>query len=576
MAASGWVGSRASTGSAAPRRRLAWLMLLAVFLLSSLLGGGRVAGAFPAGQAGAEAEAMAALIAQARQGASLAGPSSGVLRQTAGRITLAASGVGLSDFYARVRFTNPTETNGAPWDYGFGFRDGGTEDQYRLILESTSTWYFGVRLELAGRGAPIPGYVAEPGGENVVDLVVADDVAYFAVNGQFAARLDVSAFDGAGEVWVATAFFDANTVEGARTPYADFEVWELGGEAAPAATGAPAATAVGTPTADPAADAAEFERLRDVARADVSLAGPANGELVQTGTEAAVLATGVEVRDFYARVRFVGPSGTGPAGWDYGLAFRAGSATEQLRVIVDSTGAWYLTVGTETAFAGGPAAALDLEAGGVNTLEVVAVGGVGYFAVNGEFVARLDLSRLDRAGDVWIGTAFFAESNAAGAVTRYRDFEVWPLPVDDAEGPGAGAEPTAEAADSAGAATAAATTPATADGGEVVVRLTEEGDSGVTALAVLTGTGTGTGAETEVALTVAGASGDELAVIHAGTCDELDPEPAFLLRDPGISGRSRTAVPVELAALSGSPHAVVLRESPAAFETVVACGEIGG
>lgn len=525
-------------------------MLLLFALAGGLLGWPPAARAAPATQDGAAT--MAALMAQARLGESVSGPSSGVLRQTAGRITLASAGVDLRDFYAQARFTNPTETAGAPWDYGFGFRDTGTEDQYRLILDSSSTWYLGVRLDLVDGGSPIPGFDAAPGAQNVVDLVVAGDNASFAINGQYVTTLDVAEIDAAGDVWVATAFFQASTVDGARTPYADFEIWSLEGVSDSTAVAAsPAVENAG-------GDEAEFSRLRDLARGDVSLAGPANGALTQTGTNAAILTSDLDVRDFYARARLVGPPDTGPTGWDYGFVFRVADGSAQYRLIVDSSATWYLSVGTEPAFASGIVPRLNLEPGGVNTLELVAAGDAGYFAVNGEFVARLDLSAIDRAGDVWIGTAFFAESSATDAVTRYRDFEVWPLVDAAVATPDADASPTPEPSGT------------TVASEEVVVRLEEEAGSGVTALAVLRATGD----ETAVSLTVAGAVGAELALIQAGTCAALDPEPGLLLRDPGDEGRSRTVVPVEMGTLTESPHAVVLRQSPAAYDTVVACGEI--
>jgi len=514
------------------------------------------AGAAPARQA--DAEAMAELMARAQQGPPVAGPADGVLDQTAGRITLASSGVSLRDFYARVRFTNPTDTGGATWDYGLGFRDTGTGDQYRLILASDSIWFLGLRLDLAGSGSPIPGYDPTPGAENAIDFVASGGQGFFAVNGQYVATLDLSAITAPGDVWVATAFLDLNTVEGARTPYAGFAVWSLDAQpATPAAGGTPLATP------EPAADAAELARLREQARAGESLAGPRNGQLVQQGGEAAVIAAGVDAADFYARARFAGPADTGQAGWDYGFVFRD-QGDEEYRLVVDSTGTWYLSVGPELAFAAGPAPSLNLAPGGVNTLELAVAGDVGYFAVNGEFVARLDLSAIAGGGDVAIGTAFFAESSAPGAVTRFRDFQVWPLaePVTAAATPVAEPEPTATPA--AG--------PDLAEGAPRVIRLGERGGSGVSGLAVLLPVDGQTGVE----VTVIGATGDELVEIVRGTCDQLEGEAAASLSPLEAGIRSRTLVDVSPEELLGSPHVILLRRSAGDPATIVACGEVVG
>ncbi len=531
---------------------LALIALLAL-LIGSAAGAGTVA-AVPAAQA--DAESMAELVARAQAGASIAGPSSGVLIQAPDRVTFAAAGVAVRDFYARVRFTNPTDSAGEPWDIGLGFRDGGGREQYRLILDASSVWYLAARGSADQGGSPIPGFAAEPGAENLIELVVAGDGAYFSVNGVFVAALDVSAIGAVGEVWVGTAFRDVTTVEGARTPYAEFEVWSLDAAAPAAVAGAAGATPVpaATPSTepDPAAAGAEFERRRQEARAGSSVAGPRGGELVQAVGEAAIVVAGVDVRDFYARARFASPSDPDAAGWDYGLVFRDQGGRDQYRLIVDSTGSWYLSIGPETAFAAGSAVGLNLEPDGLNTLELVADGTVGYFSVNGQFVAQLDLSRIVDSGDVWIGTAFFAEDTAEGAVTRYRDFEVWPLARD---------EPATPVADES-----------TAGAAPLVFRIEERGGSGVSGLAVLYEVE----GETGVEVTVIGASGEEVVQLVRGTCDALDPEPAASLAPLDSAIRSETLVGVDRAELLQTPQAVVLRRSADDLATIVACGDFAG
>ena len=52
------------------------------------------------------------------------------------------------------------------------------------------------------------------------------------------------------------------------------------------------------------------------------------------------------------------------------------------------------------------------------------VGERGYFFVNGEFIAALDLSTVTGAGDVSVITGAYTGNERAGAVTRYEDFTV--------------------------------------------------------------------------------------------------------------------------------------------------------
>ena len=53
---------------------------------------------------------------------------------------------------------------------------------------------------------------------------------------------------------------------------------------------------------------------------------------------------------------------------------------------------------------------------------VIAVGERGWFFVNGDFIAALDLSSATHSGDVSVITGAFAGNEVAGAVTRFEDF----------------------------------------------------------------------------------------------------------------------------------------------------------
>ena len=75
-----------------------------------------------------------------------------------------------------------------------------------------------------------------------------------------------------------------------------------------------------------------------------------------------------------------------------------------------------------TTLAGGRSATLTPRAGGRNHLMVVAIGERGWFFVNGEFVAALDLSAVTHSGDVSVITGAFAGDEVAGAITRFEGF----------------------------------------------------------------------------------------------------------------------------------------------------------
>ena len=78
-------------------------------------------------------------LAAAQERPSVAGPLSGELEFGPGTLAVAA-GVDDPDLYALAEFTNPQPMPDL-WDFGIGFRDGGGEEQLRLVVDSTATGF---------------------------------------------------------------------------------------------------------------------------------------------------------------------------------------------------------------------------------------------------------------------------------------------------------------------------------------------------------------------------------------------------------------------------------------------------
>ena len=76
---------------------------------------------------------------------------------------------------------------------------------------------------------------------------------------------------------------------------------------------------------------------------------------------------------------------------------------------------------------GGTLARFDTSAGGRNHLRVVAIAERGWFFVNGDFVATLDLSNVTLSVDIAVITGAFAGDEVAGAVTRFENFKITQL-----------------------------------------------------------------------------------------------------------------------------------------------------
>ncbi|GIW04395.1 MAG: hypothetical protein KatS3mg059_1015 [Thermomicrobiales bacterium] len=356
-----------------------------------------------------DAAILDALKQKARESSSIAGPLKGKLEQQDGTIVFASADVWVRDFYVRARFTNPRDSAEMPWDYGLGFRDNGQGAFYMLVVTSEGTYHLYLRrdaYETIAEGV-VPSMLLAASERNELGLVVVGPAAYFEVNGEYVATLDLSASLEPGQIWVGTGFFADHTLPGDRVAYDRFEVWSL--------------------DAGVNGDAQQFTRLRDGALATASLAGPFAGVIEQRVGELDGFFAGVTAQDFYLRTEFVNPFPASEHIWDIGIAFRHTGSNQQLRLIIRSDGMWFATDGADAPFASGLAMGLRTGANESNVIELIAAGDEGYLAINGQFVARLDLSARVNPGDIWLGSGFFTDDVVTGALTSFTGFQVWPL-----------------------------------------------------------------------------------------------------------------------------------------------------
>jgi hypothetical protein len=181
----------------------------------------------PVEPGGAAAAGFGAWFSEASSGAPVAGPSAGELVQIEGQAALVNAGVGLADFAARVRWDNPTGI--APWDAGIAFRDQDDGSHYRLTVDQTGRWSFGVGAgEKMATGAA-PSMDLTPGAGNVLEIVVSGGTAGFSINGEFVSQLDVSQIASAGDVWFGSGFSVSNNQPGRAIGYTEFVVWRAEG-----------------------------------------------------------------------------------------------------------------------------------------------------------------------------------------------------------------------------------------------------------------------------------------------------------------------------------------------------------
>ena len=357
-----------------------------------------------------DADAMAEWAATARDESSISGPHAGDAVLQTDTIDIQRSYVFVRDFYASARFEAPYAAVEHPWDFGFGFRHTGRNDQIRLIVDSLGTWFLQPSFGEVTASGDAPSLETGPGDANVLELVAVDKIGYFALNGEFVTAIDLSEKTLSGDVWAGAGMFSEDSIAGAKSPYSEFEVWSLD-ERAPGE---------GPLTGDAAILASWIAGAADAN----SVAGPFEGELEQVAGSASVIPAGVTVEDFYVRATFFNPSAADQP-WDIALVFRDPGGADHYRLIIQSDGSWTFAQGTESDVASGTIDNLNTAADEENVIDLVVAGETGYFAVNDQFVATLDTSALVQPGEVWVGTAFFPENTVDGAITPFRDFQVW-------------------------------------------------------------------------------------------------------------------------------------------------------
>ena len=191
--------------------------------------------------------------------------------------------------------------------------------------------------------------------------------------------------------------------------------------------------AIAAATADAEANTQELIAAANQKVSDAKAAppayGPDAGSLVhiEDGFIESIY-TGVNVVDFVAEATFYTPYSRLEGSWDFGFMFRESDVNEQLRLAIESNRAWSLGNRSGEDFeliAEGEVDNLETAADSTNTLLLVATGDVGYFFLNGEFIAQLDLSARTTPGDVGVAIGLYEGDEKDGSETRYDGFALW-------------------------------------------------------------------------------------------------------------------------------------------------------
>lgn len=143
------------------------------------------------------------------------------------------AGLSLTNFIVEAEFTNPYSPTESDWDYGFLFRDTGSDEAYRLMVTSDQRWiliqHSAGEFKQIDSGELINVYT-DGNATNWLRLEVNQGSATLFVNDVLiTSSLDLSDKIEAGDVGVATGFLQNSEIPGAITQVSNFLIWSLDG-----------------------------------------------------------------------------------------------------------------------------------------------------------------------------------------------------------------------------------------------------------------------------------------------------------------------------------------------------------
>ena len=321
------------------------------------------------------------------------GPKSGELWHGPedGFIKAEYAGVYLADFLVSATFTNPYSADSNSWDYGFMLRhsDAEASTHYDLIVvTSQGRWHAARRQGRSSEtqiiaGGRLGSFDTGARGSNRLWLAAFGERGLLFVNAEFVAMLDLSSAASAGDIAVISGTFTGNEVAGAVTRFEDFTINGL-----------------------------------------VKRYGPAGGKLQSEPGFVAEHESGLWERDLVAEATFDSPPGRD---WDYGFIIRNPEISGLDVIGVTGDGQWFhdtRSVGDDdyTNVSGGPLSVYGATLSSANHLILFAFEDAGLFFVNGQFVARLDLSHNQDYGRVSVMGDYYYDHQAH---PRFTNFNVW-------------------------------------------------------------------------------------------------------------------------------------------------------
>ncbi len=323
------------------------------------------------------------------------GPQSGTFSYSDGPADWIDSSTNISDFVADVTLYVPRSITGDVWAGSLIFRaDVNTLESYRVGIGvrpgSAGAWWWLERVNSDEQETLVhgesSGFRNAPNARNRVTLIAEGDTGYLLINGIYETTLDLSGRKGGGTI--TTHVWAQSGTSNSR--YENFTVRRL-------------ARVYG-----PRSASIQHERSRGFINEHRSL---------------------TSIKDGIIEADFDNPYASWQGGWSNGFLIRGGSNLFHA-VAMRSDSRWfhYLRLGDvagEMLKEQQYSSLISTAISSSNHIRIIALGNEGWLFINGQFIDKLDLSGLDRAGSVTAITNYFTDDGITGYSTRFEDFTIW-------------------------------------------------------------------------------------------------------------------------------------------------------
>ena len=316
------------------------------------------------------------------------GPMDGQLHHDPGDGFIEAqnANVSLADFIVSATFINPYAAAENNWDYGFIIRAEPTGRAIHIVTSSRRRWSLKFRdtgsaatsQEIAsGR---INNFDTSENGRNELWLLASGPCGMLFINGEFITFLNLSSHTAPGEISITTGNHQDAERPNSVTRFINFNGITLGHDY-----------------------------------------GPAAGTLEHIPGKISVHSSGVWARDPVAEANFTNPPGDN---WDYGFLIRHPEFNRLEVVAVTGDNRWFHYTRNLDSDQYEIMAEGTLQPGlqPTNQLTLFALKDAGFFFVNGDLIARLDLSHNQDHGDVGVISGLFKNHTAE---PQFQNFNVW-------------------------------------------------------------------------------------------------------------------------------------------------------